>query len=140
MLILLVAGLLFGLLEIVKPFATPILFGGTLATAAWPLRQALVRHGIGRGLAAALLFVLSLLLLLVPMLVIAPHLADQLTRATESFEAYFGAAPAKPAWIEGLPLIGRRVGAGWDQVVKAEGDVRTLIAPYTSHVEQWLIG
>jgi len=136
-LVLLLAGLLIGVLKIVQPFTTAILFGGATAVAAWRLRQLLVRRGVGRGRTAALLFLLSILL---PILVIAPHLADQLNLATQRFETFFAAAPEKPAWIEGLPLIGRRLGARWDQIVRAEGDVRTLAEPYTAHIEQWLIG
>ena len=51
--LLLVLGLLLGVLAILKPFTTAILFGGALAIAAWPLRQALLRRGLGRGMASA---------------------------------------------------------------------------------------
>ena len=139
-LILLVAGLLVGVLAIVKPFTTAILFGAVLATAAWPLRQVLVHRGVGRGFAAALLFALSLSLVVLPILIVAPHLADQLSQATQRFEAFFSAAPEKPAWIDGLPVLGRRLSGAWDKLVTAEGDLRTLVEPYTTHFEQWLIG
>jgi predicted PurR-regulated permease PerM len=138
-LLLLIVGLLVGVLTIVKPFTTAILFGGAIAVAAWPLRELLVRQGMRRGQTAALLFLLSILLVLLPMLVIVPHLADQLDQAAQRFELYFRATPEKPAWITGLPLIGRRLDGIWDQMVKAEGDLRSLIDPYTVDLEQWLI-
>jgi hypothetical protein len=47
LLVLLVVGLAIGVLAVVKPFTTAILFGAALATAAWPMRQALVRRGLG---------------------------------------------------------------------------------------------
>ena len=75
---LLLVGLLIGVIAVVKPFTTAILFGAALATAAWPMRQALVRRRLGRGSAAALLLVLSLVLVVLPLLAFAPHLADQL--------------------------------------------------------------
>jgi hypothetical protein len=59
-LVLLVVGLLIGVLAVVKPFTTAILFGAALATAAWPVRQALVRRGLGHGSAAALFLLLSI--------------------------------------------------------------------------------
>ena len=80
-LVLLVVGLFIGVLAIVKPFTTAILFGAALATAAWPMRQALVRRGLGYGPAAALLLLLSIVIVLLPMLLFAPHLADQMVRA-----------------------------------------------------------
>ena len=48
-LVLLVVGLFIGVLAVVKPFTTAILFGAALATAAWPVPQALVRRGLRRG-------------------------------------------------------------------------------------------
>jgi predicted PurR-regulated permease PerM len=139
-LVLLVVGLVIGVLAIVKPFTTAILFGAALATAAWPMRQALVRHGLGRGPAAALLLLCSLVLIALPMLVMAPHLADQLGQGMNRVEAYFAATPEQPAWIRGLPLIGRRLAAVWDRVVEAKGNLRTLAEPYTAYLEQVMIG
>src|SRR3954447_20142218 len=139
-LVLLVVGLVIGVLAIVKPFTTAILFGAALATAAWPMRQALVRHGLGGGPPAALLLLCSLVLIVLPMLVMAPHLADQLGQGMNRVEAYFAATPEQPAWIRGLPLIGRRLAAVWDRVVEAQGNLRILAEPYTAYLEQVMIG
>src|ERR1700758_1358211 len=98
-LVLLVVGLAIGVLAIVKPFTTAILFGAALATAAWPLRQALVRRRVGHGAAAALLLLLALVVIVLPMLVLAPHLADQMVRAARRVQLYFAATPQQPAWI-----------------------------------------
>src|SRR4051794_34043999 len=76
--LLLVVVLLVGVLAILKPFAAAILFGATLAIAAWPMRQWLIRRGFGRRLAAALLLMLSLLVIVLPALIMAPILADEL--------------------------------------------------------------
>src|SRR5207302_10278229 len=78
-LVLLVLGLFIGVLAVVRPFTIAILFGAALATAAWPIRQALVRQGLRCGSTAALLL-LSLVLVVLPMLAFAPHLADQMVR------------------------------------------------------------
>jgi predicted PurR-regulated permease PerM len=93
---LLVVGLLFEVLAIVKPFTIAILFGVTLATAAWPLREALVRRGFGRGAAATLLLLLSLVLVVLPMLVVAPHLVAQLGQGVQRVQSYFAATPQQP--------------------------------------------
>jgi predicted PurR-regulated permease PerM len=117
-LVLLVFGLLIGVLAVVKPFTTAILFGAALATAAWPLRQALVRRGVGRKAAAAMLLLVSLVVLVLPMLLFAPHLGDQLVRGTQRLQSYFAATPDQPAWIRGLPLVGQRLaaaGTGWSR-------------------------
>ena len=110
-LVLLVVGLLIGVLAVVKPFTTAILVGASLATAAWPIRQALVRRGLGHGSAAALLLLLSRVIVVLPMLAFAPHLADQIVRGTQRLQSYFAATPERPAWIGALPLGSRRPGA-----------------------------
>jgi predicted PurR-regulated permease PerM len=139
-LMLLVLGLLVGVLAIVKPFTTAILFGATLATAAWPLRQALVRRGLRRGAAAALLLLLSLVIVVLPMLVVAPHLVSQLGQGVQRVQSYFAATPQQPAWIKSLPLFGRRAAAAWDRFVEVKGNLRTLLEPYTADLEQAVIG
>jgi AI-2E family transporter len=120
-LVLIFVGLLVGVLVIVKPFTTALLFGATFATAAWPARQGLVRCGLRRGLAAALLLLLSLVLVVLPMLVVAPYLADQLSQGIQHIQSYFAATPEQPAWIKGVPLVGRRLAAAWDRVVQVQG-------------------
>src|SRR5215467_15751594 len=59
-LLLLFGGLLLGILAVLLPFATAILFGAILAIAGWPLRDFLLRRGLRRGLAATLLVLLAL--------------------------------------------------------------------------------
>jgi predicted PurR-regulated permease PerM len=118
---LLLVGLLIGVIAVVKPFTTAILFGAALATAVWPVRQALVRRGLGRGSAAALLLLLSLVLVVLPLLAFAPHLADQLVSGAQRVQSYFAATPDQPTWIKGVPLFGQRLGAAWDHVVEVKG-------------------
>ena len=139
-LVLLVLGLFIGVLAVVRPFTIAILFGAALATAAWPIRQVLVRRGLRRGPAAALLLLLSLVLIVLPMLAFAPHLADQMVRGTQRVQSYFAATPEQPAWIKTVPLLGQRLGAGWDRVVEVKGNVRALLEPYTANLEQLMIG
>src|SRR5215471_4064650 len=101
--LLLVVVLLLGVLAVLKPFAAAILFGATLAIAAWPLRQWLVRRGLGRRVAAALLLLLSLLVIVLPVLIMAPVLTDELKEFLGSFESYFAATPRRPDWLDNVP-------------------------------------
>jgi predicted PurR-regulated permease PerM len=139
-LVLLVIGLFIGVLAIVKPFTTAILFGAALATAAWPIRQALVRRGLGRGAAATLLLLVSVVIVVLPMVLFAPHLAEQMIRGTQRVQGYFAATPERPNWIGAVPLLGRRLGAAWDRVVEVKGNLRALLEPYTANLEQIMIG
>ena len=67
-LLLLFAGLLLGILAVLRPFGTGILFGAILAIAAWPLRDSLLRRGLRRGLVATLLLVLALAVVVLPLM------------------------------------------------------------------------
>src|SRR5215472_8149610 len=78
-LLLLFAGLVIGILAVLQPFATGILFGAILAIAAWPLRDLLLRHGLKRGLTATLLLLLALGVVALPLIAVAPGLTDRLT-------------------------------------------------------------
>ena len=138
-LLLLIIGLFLGVLEILRPFATAILFGAALATAAWPLRQALVRRGFTHALAGTLLLVSSLAIIALPILTVAPHLAEQLRQGAQRVTAYFSASPQYPTWIAGLPLVGRYLALAWDRAIAAQGDIQAVLEPYGANLEQVMI-
>ena len=138
-LVLLVIGLVLGVLAVVKPFTTAILFGASLATAAWPLRQALVRRGLGRGSAASVLLLSSIAVVGLPMLAVAPNLAGQLGQGTQRLQSYFAGSPARPEWLLNLPLVGTHLAPIWDRLVESEGNLRVLSAPYAASIEQMLL-
>ena len=113
-LLLLFGGLLVGILAVLLPFTTAILFGAILAIAGWPLRDFLLRCGLKRGLAATLLLLLALALIALPMMAVAPGLAEQLTQGAHRLQDYFASAPQAPSWLAGLPILGARLARIWD--------------------------
>jgi len=137
--VVLFLGLLVGAAAVLRPFATAILFGASVATAAWPLRERLVTRGLGRGKTATLMLLLSIALLVVPILLVAPSLSEQLAQGTQRVEAYFSAAPEHPAWLAAMPLVGKRLVSAWDHAVEARGNVRTLLQPYAVNIEQTMV-
>lgn len=139
LLMLIVIGLLLGVLAVVRPFTTAILFGTALATATWPVRQALVRRGLHRGAAATVMLVGALALILLPALAVAPNLADQLSGGIAGLQSYFAASPTPPAWLAGTPLIGPRIMLAWDHIVAAEGNLQVLSAPYAANIEEMIV-
>ena len=110
-----------------------------LASAAWPLRRLLVRRGLRRGLAALVLLLVSVAIIAVPILYLAPHLTEQLGQGTQRIEAYFAAAPEQPPWLVGLPLVGKRFASAWDTAVAAHGDIRALLEPYAVNLKQTMV-
>ena len=63
-----------------------ILFGASLAIAAWPLRDFLLRCGLKRGLAATLLLLLALAVIALPLMAVAPSLAEHLTKGADRLQ------------------------------------------------------
>lgn len=140
LLVLLVVGLVVGVAAVVWPFTTAILFGAFLATAAWPLRQALIRRaGLRRGVAAGVLLLCSLAVIGIPAFVLAPNLTNQLGAAIATTQKFFASAPPRPTWITAVPLFGDRLVAGWDRMVETGGNLRTISAPYAAEIQQWLL-
>ena len=139
-LLLLFAGLVIGVLAVLRPFTTAILFGAILAIAAWPLRDFLLRCGLKRGLAATLLLLLALAVVGLPLMAMAPGLAERLTQGTSRLQDYFAGAPQLPSWLAGLPIVGERLDRIWGQVMLAEGGIRAMLEPYSDELRQVLVG
>jgi predicted PurR-regulated permease PerM len=138
--LLLFAGLLLGVLAVLRPFATAILFGTILAIAAWPLRDLLLRRGLKRGLAATLLLLLALAVIALPLMAVAPGLAEHLAQGARRLQAYLASAPQVPPGLAGLPVVGERLARGWDQAMLAEGGVRAVLEPYSAALQQAFVG
>jgi predicted PurR-regulated permease PerM len=137
--LLLLVGLLVGVAAVLRPFTTAILFGTTLAIDVWPLRQALIGWGLGRALAASCLLLLSLLIVALPVLAVAPALTEHLTAGMQRVQAYFASTPEQPAWFANVPFLGARLGRIWDELAQAKGDLHTTLEPYSETVRQLLL-
>ena len=138
-LLLLFAGLLVGILAVLRPFTTAILFGAILAIAAWPLRDFLLRHGLKRGLVATLLLVLALAVVAVPLMAMAPGLGERLTQGAGRLRDYFTGAPQLPPRLAGLPIVGEHLASMWDKVLLAKGNIWTVLEPYSDALRQALV-
>src|SRR5499433_3059705 len=130
-LLLLFAGLVIGVLAVLRPFTNAILFGAILAIAAWPLRDFLLRCGLKRGLDATLLLLLALAVVVLPLLAVAPGLAERLTQGASRLQDYFASSPQAPSWLGGLPIVGERLARIWNQAMLAEGGIRAFLEPYS---------
>jgi predicted PurR-regulated permease PerM len=139
-LLLLFAGLLLGILAVLLPFTTAILFGASVAIAAWPLRDFLLRCGLKRGLTATLLLLLALALIALPLMAMAPSLAEHLTKGADRLQDYIASAPQVPSWLAGLPVVGERLAGLWDKAMSAEGGIRALLEPYSASLRQMFVG
>jgi predicted PurR-regulated permease PerM len=135
-----VALVLLGILAVLQPFATAILFGSILAIAAWPLRDALIARGFGRGSAAGLLLLVLLVVAVVPLLLIAPGLVGAIRGGSTMLQAALLSAPFDPpGWLADLPLVGDKLQALWRSVSEARGDLGPLVEPYADRIQALLL-
>src|SRR3954471_15236068 len=139
-LLLLFGGLILGVVAVLRPFATAILFGTILAIAAWPLRDLLLRCGLKRGLAATLLLLLALAVVAVPLMAVAPGLGDRLTQGSNALRDYFAGAPQLPPRLADLPVVGERLTKLWNDVMLGQGGIRAVLEPYSDALRQTFVG
>jgi predicted PurR-regulated permease PerM len=140
MILVLVGLLLYGVFEVVRPFITAILFGAIVAVAAWPARAGLMRAGVPRGATAALLLAASLALVVVPALILAPGLANQVARGSSRITAFLLTIPRNPpTWLADLPLVGGSLGTMWYNVASGEMSLISVLAPYSESLRHTLV-
>jgi predicted PurR-regulated permease PerM len=131
---------LLGILATLQPFATSIMFGAILAIALWPLRDGLVRRGVGRGLAATLLILLVLAAIVVPTIAIAPGLVEAINAGMVwSREALLRAPLEPPERLASLPVVGAKITAAWGELAEARDNLGAVIAPYLVRFQSALL-
>jgi predicted PurR-regulated permease PerM len=138
--LLLIALLLGGVFEVLRPFFTAILFGAILAVAAWPLRDVLVRTGLPRSAAAVVLLLLALGLLALPALILAPGLAGQVAHGNERIAVFLATLPRiPPDWLANLPLVGEQIVELWSDAASGELDMVATLSPYSESLRHILV-
>lgn len=138
--------LLGGCLFVMLPFVSILIWGVVLAAASWPIRQRLMRWFHNRsGLVAFTITFSMVLVLLMPLILIGPKLAnnvDQLTTAARKFIAE--GPPAPPAWLAKLPIVGQRATNYWQSLsqdsTKLWAESRKLIEPISSILLKVAVG
>jgi predicted PurR-regulated permease PerM len=138
--LLLLGGLLLGVVLVLLPFLTAVLFAAVLAVATWPLRSALVRLGLPKGLVVLLLVLAGLALVGLPVLALAPRLASRIAEGARVLEATLAALPATPpGWVAGMPVVGERLSAAWLNAAGAEGGLLRAIGPYAEWLREGVV-
>jgi predicted PurR-regulated permease PerM len=138
--LLLLGGLLLGVALVLLPFLTAVLFAAVLAVATWPLRSALVRFGIPRGLVALLMALLGLALVGLPVLAMAPRLASRIAEGARVVEATLAALPATPPeWVGRMPVVGERLSLAWRDAAGAEGGLLRAMGSYAGWLREGVL-
>jgi predicted PurR-regulated permease PerM len=134
---LLFVGLLAGVALVLRPFVTAFLFGGIIFVATSPMRRWLLHKGLPNGAVAIILTAVAVALIIVPLVVLTPRLAAQLTEVARHLQDYLGHTPKPPSWLIRTPFIGPRVEQLWDSL--ARGQIQDFLSPYSANLRKFLI-
>lgn len=141
--IVFIVGLLALCIWILRPFLPAIAWGATLVIATWPLLlglQARLRNS--RGWAVTIMTLALLLVLVVPIWLAI----DTIVANSDELVAIAGSAgdlhlPSPPDWIAGIPLIGPRIAAAWQNAIDTQShELLVKLRPYVGMLTEWFIG
>lgn len=141
--LLFIGALIAGSFWILRPFLMAMSWAAMIVVATWPVFLRLqARLGSRRGLAVAAMTAALLLVLVVPLYLAISTIVENAERiAGWSSTLATLAIPQPPAWLQGLPLIGTRVTARWQQVAAESPDVLAArILPYAHTLVAWFAG
>lgn len=140
--ILLVGALLFGSFWVMRPFLGGILWGGLVVVASWPLMLR-VQGWVGgsRGAATALMMVALILVVVVPLTLSIVTLVDHGGEVVDWISSLRDGSLAKaPAWVAGLPYVGPRAAAEWENLLgSGPNSLGTQINAHGREITSWVL-
>lgn len=138
--LLLLALLLYGVVQVLQPFALAIAFGGFIAIGTWPARDALVRRGVRPSIAAGALLIVLILAVALPATLVVPDLGDQVVAVVAKARRWLEElSPDPPGWVTDLPFIGERAGVLWSHVTGMRGNLAEVVKPYSGAIAGMLV-
>ena len=125
---------------VLSPFLTALLWATIVSVTMWPLLLRLqAAVGGRRGLAVAIMIVAILLIVFIPVTLALGTIvgsAQNITAEIRSLQSI--ALPAAPAWIERVPLAGRRIADDWNGFAALGAAERAdKVAPYVQSALLW---
>ncbi len=115
--------LVLGCFLVLQPFLIAALWAMILAYTTWPVRNRLKAWLRGSPTAAAAAMTLAItLILLAPLVAAVVTMADDIVVFTELAQTRLKAGlPDAPAWVAGLPWVGERLAAYWNDLTHDSG-------------------
>ncbi|MFO1050193.1 MAG: AI-2E family transporter [Geminicoccaceae bacterium] len=132
--------LAFWCFSIAEPFLVPIVWGMIIAVAVHPGFERLKHHlGHHSALAAALVSLTLLLVLILPLAMLSRELVDDVAGIAERLTAGGITLPPAPAWLAGLPVIGRPLVQFWQLAQDNVGQALAHVGPQLQAIGVWLL-
>jgi len=135
--VMLVGGWIAWCMQIVLPFLVPILWGGIIATAAYPLVERLAPRRPGLG--AAGFGVLALAIVVIPTWMFFDSVGEFVTRVGKQWAQGELKVPLPKPEVKDWPIIGDRLYGLWMQAVNAPRSVVESHLPQLRDAGRWLL-
>jgi len=140
--ILVIAALIAGSLWTLLPFLGALIWAATIVVATWPVLVRVERLMGGRRVpATALMTLVMLAIFIVPFGLAAAVLVDAAVGGVDLLRelATEGLDPP-PAWLAGLPWVGPRLAAKWQELAAASPEtVAEALRPYVRSTASWVM-
>jgi predicted PurR-regulated permease PerM len=125
---------------VLAPFLPALVWATMIVVATWPAMRAVeARLGRRRWLAVTVMTTALLLAFVIPLSLAITTLVsnvDVVTGWAKSLKTHAFDVP--PDWVAGLPLIGKRIDAGWRELAK-NGELGEKVASYAAVVGKWFV-
>ena len=127
---------------VLRPFLLATVWAAMIVIASWPLFRALEARLWGkRALAVTVMTVIMLAVLVVPLTLAVVAVIDRsdelITWSKTLADRPF---PALPAWVEKLPLVGRKISTEWQTLAGGgAAELHARFDPYAKDVARWLL-
>ena len=134
------AVLLLGVLAVLRPFITAIIWAAIIVVATWPIMLRVERlFGGRRGLAVAAISTGLCVVVVAPVALLIGTLVTQLPELRDlGARVLAGPWPAPPAWLERLPY-GAQLSAQWQQAAAQSPEHwAEVVKPYLGTAALWL--
>lgn len=126
------AGLGLGILLVLLPFLSALLWGAILAYAAWPLHARLVTLLGGRaGGSAAIMTLLLAAAFVLPLVLVGRQVADGITLLLDTIRQLLEVGmPPPPEWLFDVPMLGAYLVDGWNRLAANTQSLPELVQPW----------
>lgn len=133
--------LLLGVVLVMRPFFTALLWSMVLVFSTWPLYARLTTWlGHSRSMAALLMTLALAAAFVFPLAVLSSTIAENATRAIDLVRGLLEqGAPAPPSWIVSLPVVGDEIARTWTGLARDSGQFTEFVRPYLAVLRGWAI-
>ena len=116
---------------VLRPFISAMLFALVLCISTWPIYQYLLGKLRGKSTLAALLMVISLIVLvIVPASLLTVSLVNNVAALVETARTLLAHGPIKPpTWLVETPFIGNRLDLYWQSISSGGSEAMALLEP-----------